>query len=78
MRARVVAAVVAAGVFAAAAAAYTPSDPQANHPAYAALNLPEAWEVTTGSPNVVVAVVDSGIDPHMQTSPERSSRGTTS
>jgi serine protease len=28
------------------------------------INLPAAWEVTTGSPDIVVAVIDSGILPH--------------
>jgi subtilisin family serine protease len=43
--------------------ALIPSDPeypnQWHHPV---LRTPEAWEVTTGSPSVVVAVIDSGLD----------------
>jgi len=42
-----------------------PDDPQ--YPLqwhYPMIGLPEAWEVTTGSPGVVVAVVDTGITAH--------------
>ena len=43
--------------------ALVPTDPQPSHPTYAALNLPAAWDVTTGSPRGIIAIVDSGIDP---------------
>ncbi len=34
-------------------------------------NLPEAWDITTGAANVVVAVIDTGILPHEDFDPAR-------
>ncbi len=53
---------LAAGTLVGTVEALVPSDPQASHPTYAALNLPAAWELTTGSPGVVIAIVDTGIE----------------
>jgi serine protease len=48
-----------------------PNDPlYANQWHYSAINLPAAWDKTTGSSNVTVAVIDTGILPH----PDFSSR----
>ncbi len=56
---------LAAGLAAASAGtagALVPSDPYATHPSYEALRLPTAWELTTGAPGVVIAIVDSGVE----------------
>lgn len=43
----------------------TPNDPGYRYQwHYPAINLPQAWEFTTGDPQVVVAVVDTGVAPH--------------
>jgi Subtilase family len=44
------------------AQAALPDDPLARDWTYGAVNLPAAWDVTTGSPRVVIAIVDSGVD----------------
>jgi subtilisin family serine protease len=44
------------------AQAALPADPLAASWAYQAANLPSAWEVTSGSPGVVIAIMDSGVD----------------
>eukprot|EP00965_Chrysotila_dentata_P227640 6196135-Pleurochrysis_carterae.AAC.2 len=42
---------------------FTPNDPlypEQSH--YAALNMEAAWELNTGSPQVIVAIIDTGAD----------------
>jgi subtilisin family serine protease len=56
------AAVLAFGLVVASAGAGVPSDPLAGSWIYSAVDLPAAWEVTAGSPEVVIAVVDSGVE----------------
>jgi serine protease len=46
-----------------------PNDPQYNsqwhyHEPYG-INLPQAWDISTGNPNIVVAVIDTGHRPHV-------------
>lgn len=38
---------------------------------HGSVNLPDAWDITTGSPNVVVAVIDTGYLPHEDIDPGR-------
>ena len=53
---------LAAAVAVAVAKAALPSDPLIKRAVFEEVGLPSAWELTTGSPNVVIAVVDSGVD----------------
>jgi hypothetical protein len=62
LRALAAATVLAAGLTTGGAQAVVPSDPLATSWTYAAANLPAAWDVTTGSDAVAVAIVDSGVD----------------
>lgn len=62
LRSALVTAVLAALVGGVAQAA-VPADPLAANWAYESVGLPAAWEIETGAPNVVIAVMDSGVDP---------------
>ena len=61
----------------------TPNDPLLSYEwGLSAIRAPEAWDVTTGSPQVTVAVVDTGIDadpsrprPNLWTNPGESGGG---
>src|SRR5215211_250151 len=63
LRAVATATVVVTGLATAGAQARVPTDPLAASWTYAAANLPAAWDLTQGSKDVVVAIVDSGVDP---------------
>jgi thermitase len=63
---RVAAALVVALVLALGAAAagpLIPNDPFWDRAAMTQIDTPRAWGVTTGSSSVIVAVVDSGVNP---------------
>jgi hypothetical protein len=61
-RAGLITAVPACALVAAVAHAAVPSDPLTQNAVFEAVGLPRAWDVTTGSEDVVIAVVDSGVD----------------
>ena len=46
------------------ALAVTPAVPPRTAPAVGAINMPTAWDVTTGSNSVVIAIIDTGINNH--------------
>lgn len=47
--------------------AYSPNDPYYNNPSYVygpqQIEAPAAWDKTLGDPNLIVAIVDTGVDP---------------
>jgi subtilisin family serine protease len=59
---RVFVAVVAAAALTGAARAAVPTDPLASSWAYESVALPAAWDLETGAPKVLIAVMDSGVD----------------
>lgn len=61
LRALVAVAVLAAGLTTGGAQAVVPSDPLVTAWTYEAANLPAAWDVTTGSESVSIAILDSGV-----------------
>jgi subtilisin family serine protease len=60
-KAALVLAAIATGMTPTTAAAL-PDDPELGQPWVTEIAVPEAWDVTTGDPSVVVAVVDTGVD----------------
>lgn len=72
VRAGVGAGVLVAVLLAAAAQAASQAPLEPNDPYWRqswseyVLHMPEVWERTTGSPNVVIATVDTGVDPSVQ------------
>jgi subtilisin family serine protease len=55
---------LAALALAAPAFALTPNDPTwAEAYAMRQVNMPQAWDISTGDPNVIIATVDTGVEP---------------
>ena len=62
MRRIVLVALVVCATFVGVAYGATPTDPLAAISSYESVGLPAAWELETGSPQVVIAVIDSGVE----------------